>query len=1012
MSRFKKQVLIFFFLVCILYSEKILSQSYEYWFAVPHSSEYLVNGVPLNVPAFLLIYNPTVQTANVVLTFENGGGVNRITVARAIAPGDVYKHDFPTLTAMHQIENPRSQAGNVTSYGMHITSDVKIMTYYMINHTDSREIFTLKGNQALGTKFYVPMQSDNYFPSTQPYVDISGDQIDIVATEDGTVVEVTPTATIRIGAAGSSPAGTKITRTMNKGQTLKIFEHVKNTGSLSGTLITATKPIATTILEDMISPGDAAGDQNVPVSSVGTEYIVTRTYQAGGNMAERVYLVGTENGTSLTVYTGGTNTTMTLNAGETKVYHFGLAGTPVGANVVYIKADKPIYCYQIGGEIEQGVAVLPSIYAIAQKKVSYYQVPANQQMGILVFRAGKGGDFKITYNGVTSALSIGTPINVPGMSDWQCARFNLPAVSNTIVTIENAESTFIFGYIAPSGSISTCYGYLSSYGDFAFPDTTYKCANTSITLDAGYAKSYYWTLPGGSHATTSTIFVASTATGTYTVTLDQDPRIVIATTVVMNYPTISQTIPTNVSVCSGATNTFNMAVPTGGSEPYTYRWEQSTDNTSWSTATGTNTAQIYTTPALTSDRYYRRVITDACGTTHTSSSAKVSVAITPTQISPSSATICSGAAHAFSPGDAAGGSGMYSYQWQQSTNGSSWTNVSSGTNSVITIGSSTTGNYNFPLNTNYRYSYTQQIYDAAELTNLSVNSLITSLAFQYIHATAQTKNPITIYIGNTAKSNFTSTSDWIPIAAMQQVFSGTVVFNNSGSGFWVDIPFSSAFQYTGGNIVVTVLNNTGTYTTGDNATFYIHTASDYKSIQRYVDGTTPIDAGSPLTASDRSLNRNNIRFNITLGGGGAGANYTTPLLMSNMYYRRTVTDVICSGSSVTSASALVTVSTGITPTITILPDSNNICAGTIVAYTSSITDGGDSPTYQWKVNGTSVSGATSSTFSYAPDNGDVVSCMLTSSASCASPTTVTSNEVQMNVTPATTPSVNITAMPI
>jgi len=998
----KQYLLSLLLLGCILCPQRGLSQSTEYWFAVPHASEYPVGTIPLSLPSFFLIHNLSVQTANVVITFENGGGANRITIERAIAPGDTYKHDFSSLTDLSQIENPRSQAGNVTSYGVRIASDAKISAYYMINHTDSRDIFTLKGSQALGTKFYVPMQHDNHYLSTQPFIGTSGDQIDIVATEDGTVVEVTPTAPIRIGTSSSSPAGTKITRTLNKGQTLKILEQTINVGSLAGTLITSTKPVAVTVLEDMIF-GDVAGDQIVPVSSVGTEYVIARTYLTAA-AGERSYLVGTENGTNVTIYTGGTNITMTLNAGETKVYDFGLAPT---ANAVYVKADKPVYCYQLGGEVELGLALLPSIYAIAQKKVSYYQVLAARQMGTLVFRTGKGGDFNITYNGTTSALSIGTPINVPGMSDWQCARFNLPTtVSNDIVTIENTESAFIFGYIAANMPASTCYGYFSTYGDFEFEnDTTYKCANASMTLDAGYAKSYYWTLPDGSHPTTSTVTVAPTATGKYTVVLDQDPRQVIATTVVMNYPAITQSL-TNVSICSGATNTFNMPVPTGGSTPYTYQWEQSTDNNSWVNASGTNTTQTYTTPALTSDIYYRRVVTDACGTTHTSASAKVTVATTPVQTSPSPAAICTGTTHTFSPGDATGGSGSYIYQWEQSTDNASWSNVSSGSSSFISVGNGTAGNYDFPLNTNYRYSYTQQIYDASELTGLSVNNLITSLAFQYIYATAQTKNPVTVYIGNTTKSTFSSTSDWIPVSGMQQVFSGTITFNNSGSNFWVDIPFNSSFQYTGGNIVVAVLNNTGSFTTNDNATFYIHTASDNKSIQRYVDGTTPIDAGSPSTASGISVNRNNIRFNVTSGGGGS--NYTTPPLTSNMYYRRKVTDAICSGFSNTSSSAQVSILPIVTPSVTI-SGNNPVCTGTSVTFTAVPTNGGGSPSYQWMVNNSNV-GTGSNTFTYTPENGDEVACVMTSSSSCISSPTATSNAIIMSVN-TVVPSATITATP-
>ena len=148
--------------------------------------------------------------------------------------------------------------------------------------------------------------------------------------------------------------------------------------------------------------------------------------------------------------------------------------------------------------------------------------------------------------------------------------------------------------------------------------------------------------------------------------------------------------PTGQTVTEGTQAAFSVSA-TAGSETPTYQWQQSTDNGgSWTDISGATEAS-YTTGTTTtsmSGYQYRCVVKSASGVSVISNAATLTVNAAATTITtqPSNVTVTEGETATFSV--TATGSNL-TYQWQQSTDGSAWANISGATSSSYTTQAAT-----------------------------------------------------------------------------------------------------------------------------------------------------------------------------------------------------------------------------------------------------------------------------------------------------------------------------------
>ena len=175
----------------------------------------------------------------------------------------------------------------------------------------------------------------------------------------------------------------------------------------------------------------------------------------------------------------------------------------------------------------------------------------------------------------------------------------------------------------------------------------------------------------------------------------------------------------------------------------------------------------------------------------------------------------------------------------------------------IQIGSGSQTDSNLPTHSYYKYSFTQQIYTAAEIEEAGGGvGTINSISF-YNNGSEKTRT-LDVYLVNTEKNSFSSTSDWITVTSADLVFSGSFTFNASA---WNTITLSSPFDYTGNNLAVVVDDNTGNDVSGLSCYVFSTTTSQSHYFRR---DNSNIDAMNPESGGSFVTLKNIIKMDIEM----------------------------------------------------------------------------------------------------------------------------------------------------
>ncbi len=432
---------------------------------------------------------------------------------------------------------PLGGANPAFTNGLHITSEPGLITVsYKLMANDSQDQFSLKGKNALGSEFYVTTQNFWDNKSSNHYSGFT-----VVATEDNTTINIELVDSVKYY---TGPFPTTLTFTLDKGETYTVqaYDNLAS-NHINGVRVTADTSIAISYWDDQVAKNltnennfkyDYAGDQLVPTSIIGTEYLVMPGgmdyVDPPGDGGERIFVTGTVDNSTVEIYSldGVLQTSFVVNEGE--VISWGLPEIVAGVFEAYfVRTTEPVYINHYAsvnnGQVVS-VSVLPPIGICTGSNdvVITRSDHSSDDFLLTILAANDTNDFSVDKNQAANNFTItksdGTVLSIdPALFEYSddsayivlnreafydaMISASPPAIGvGETVLIQNRIAQFHLGVVEGHKNSGGKYGYFSDYGGQAplagiggsgGDALLVQCSLTPIRLSVTGGKSYTWT---------------------------------------------------------------------------------------------------------------------------------------------------------------------------------------------------------------------------------------------------------------------------------------------------------------------------------------------------------------------------------------------------------------------------------------------------------------------------------------------------------------------------------------
>ncbi len=431
----------------------------------------------------------------------------------------------------------------------------------------------------------------------------------------------------------------------------------------------------------------------------------------------------------------------------------------------------------------------------------------------------------------------------------------------------------------------------------------------------------------------------------------------------------------NPIVCLNGSSVITTSI-TGGSGSFVYQWQISPDGTSnWSNVASGGSGSAYTVPtSIAGTYYYRIILTDTANGCNDPAPVVVMIEVESqpsVAITANNTNLCIGGSSTLTS-VVSNGSGFFTYQWQSSPNGSSWTNITVQGNGVSYAVPSAVPNsaYYRVLVTDVSNGCTDPVSNAILVEVEGQPSVAISIDNQEICVGGSALITSTVSNGSNNiiyqwQSSATGNNPWINITLNGNGANYTPLTNLAGTSYY------RVLVTDAGNGCTDPISDPVQLIVQPQPTVSIAVDNPQVCLGGFSTVSSTVNNGSGFFDFQWQISPNGVSGWSSIGTNGTFPTYEVPTSVAGTFYYRVLVDDLASGCSDPVSNVISVV---INPDLVVTTQPSNVeeCIGGTATMSVIISGGSGTISYQWQYSGDgsdpwdNATGVGSTTATYTP----------------------------------------------